>query len=222
MKSVAIIPAILREDFDEILQDVQAVSGLFNEVQIDIVDGVFTPYKSWPFHSQQELHTIRPFLDLLPFSFELDLIVAKPEETIPAWVSTGATGIVVHRDSTEQLEHCLKQIQQSQKKAVVAILPGSDVDSLVPLAEYIDGVQCMGIASVGAQGAPFDERVLETIKEVKEKLPKKKISVDGGVSDKNAQELLKKGARRLVVGSALFTGDVQKNAEVLKGIAEEF
>ena len=62
----------------------------------------------------------------------------------------------------------------------------------------------MGIARIGFQGEPFDERVIEKIKEIKKHYPEMIVSVDGGVSLENAQALIEAGATRLVSGSAIF------------------
>lgn len=62
----------------------------------------------------------------------------------------------------------------------------------------------MGIATIGRQGEPFDERVIEKIKSIRAKYPDMVISIDGGVSFDTAPELIEAGATRLVAGSAIF------------------
>jgi ribulose-phosphate 3-epimerase len=62
----------------------------------------------------------------------------------------------------------------------------------------------MSIGHIGFQGQAFDPKVIEKIKEVKEKYPSMIISIDGGVSLDIAKTLINAGANRLVIGSAIF------------------
>ena len=62
----------------------------------------------------------------------------------------------------------------------------------------------MGIAKIGYQGEPFDERAPEQINQLRVKYPNLAISVDGGVSLETAPLLKAAGANRLVAGSAIF------------------
>jgi ribulose-phosphate 3-epimerase len=77
-------------------------------------------------------------------------------------------------------------------------------EQIYPLIPVVDFVQFMGIAKIGFQGEPFDERVLAKIADLRGKYPNATISIDGGVNKENAVALVKAGVNRLVVGSALF------------------
>ena len=70
--------------------------------------------------------------------------------------------------------------------------------------ERLDVVQLMGIAKLGEQGLPFDERVIRRVQILRQRLPNLAIAVDGGVNLDNAPTLIAAGATRLVVGSALW------------------
>jgi len=61
----------------------------------------------------------------------------------------------------------------------------------------------MGIEHIGFQGEPFNEKVIEQIKNLKEKYPDLIISVDGSVNENTAPLLVEAGATRLIIGSAL-------------------
>jgi ribulose-phosphate 3-epimerase len=77
----------------------------------------------------------------------------------------------------------------------------------------------MGIAKIGYQGQPFDERVLEQINQIRLASPNLPISVDGGV-DVTTEPLLKAaGATRLVSGSAVFGAeDIGDAISSLEGV----
>ena len=61
----------------------------------------------------------------------------------------------------------------------------------------------MSIPTLGKQGAPFDERIYDRVREVHGRHPELTIGIDGGVGEKNIAELARAGARRFGVGSAI-------------------
>ncbi len=65
----------------------------------------------------------------------------------------------------------------------------------------------MGIDKIGFQGQPFDERVLEQVKNIREKFPEKIISVDGSVNEETISELSDVGVNHFVMGSAFFENE---------------
>ncbi len=75
----------------------------------------------------------------------------------------------------------------------------------------------MGIAHIGYQGEPFDERVIDKIREFHNAHPEIMISVDGGVTLDNAPDLVAVGVKRLVSGSAIFeNGNIADTIEMFK------
>ena len=65
----------------------------------------------------------------------------------------------------------------------------------------------MGIARIGRQGEPFDERVYEQVRVFRERHPDLPVQVDGGVSLKNAKKLLALGVSTLVIGSGILRAE---------------
>jgi ribulose-phosphate 3-epimerase len=77
----------------------------------------------------------------------------------------------------------------------------------------------MGIEKIGFQGEDFDERALDQIRKIKEKYPEMKVSVDGGVNQNTAKEIIKAGADRLVIGSALLNSyDIKETFEEFRNL----
>ncbi|MBX4189647.1 hypothetical protein KW785_03615 [Candidatus Parcubacteria bacterium] len=127
-------------------------------------------------------------------AFEAHLMVKNPEEVMPLWIERGAKRIIAHQIS-ENILHWRGKVEV-----------GLGVEMQVPLQEifdnipYVDFVHLMSIDRIGEQGYPFDERIFDRIKSVKEKFPKTIISIDGGVGVENFQRLIDLGVERLVVG----------------------
>lgn len=216
---VEIIPAIMPSSLDDFKAKASRVEGLVPVAQIDVMDGVFVPSKSWPYikGGPQEFHTFVTEDDDLPFwetlSYEVDLMVKNPESIINDWVEAGARRIIVHIESTDMVKgiiHNLEQLASGKEFNLrpiefgIALGITTSIDVLTPFIHDIDFVQCMGIKTIGYQKQPFDERVLKTITQLREKYPHLIISVDGGVTLESAPLLINAGATRLVSGSALF------------------
>jgi ribulose-phosphate 3-epimerase len=101
----------------------------------------------------------------------------------------------------------------------VAINTTTPIEKLAPIISYIDFVQCMGIEHIGSQGQPFDEKALTQISSLRREYPELIISVDGSVNERTASSLVKAGANRLVVGSALISSlDVRETIKNLENL----
>lgn len=211
-----IVPAILPPDFMDLRTKLAHVRGLTRFVQVDICDGEFVPSVTWPYGDPDSFSEILREEEGMPFwqdlQFEFDLMVLRPEEVIKDWVDAGASRIIIHNKSTEQLESILDELDYYQIERGVAIQIDEDPKQLEPLAHKIDFIQCMGIARIGLQREPFAPEVVHKIKEVRELFPDILISVDGGVNLETVKSLSDAGARRLVSGSAVFSKKDPKEA----------
>ncbi len=206
----AIIPAILKTSFTEIADAAHSVSDFAAYVQIDIVDGLHAPDMTWPYTTaviQEEIGR----LDNLPVTYELDLMIEKPERTLGLWLSTGAKRCIIHLTSTERLSECVRRVKEAGKEVYIGVTIADNLSALEPVINEIDGVQCMGIAHIGRQGEPFDDRVLALIRTVKDMKPALPINADGGVSINTAPMFADAGVSQFAVGSALFQGDRESN-----------
>ncbi len=219
---IEIIPAVMPTSTTDLQSKLAQVAGHMSVAQIDVMDGKFVEDVSWPYTEDEEyfqgiLHEDEglPYWD--QFDFEVDLMVMRPEEVINDWIAAGVRRIVVHEESTDNLAKILSDFRERFPKSEqpdvfdceigVAQNIDTPVESLYPFLDKIDFIQFMGIAEIGVQGNPFDERVLGKIRTLRAHDPKIIISVDGAVSLDTAPELIAAGANRLVVGSAIFKSE---------------
>jgi ribulose-phosphate 3-epimerase len=205
-----IIPAILPKNQTELGTKVKKLLGLVSYVQVDVCDGVFVPSKT-QFQNLSSLDEIE---------YELDLMIARPELTIENYIEMQPARIVVHLESVS--DHTRLFLALEKIRGIIEI--GLSISNNTPnevLEKYLedaDFIQLMGIAKIGSQGQPFDERVLEKIAYFHEKYPELVISVDGSVNTETIKKLADAGATRFVVGSAVFNGDPEENITKLEGL----
>jgi ribulose-phosphate 3-epimerase len=219
-----IVPAILTTSREDLEQKLLQLAGVVSDVQIDIIDGRFTSPATWPYtelgtNSNADVASkIFPEGDMLPYvdqlQYEMDLMVANPEEVTGLWIEAGAVRMTIHVESTNYLPKAITDLQIKYGHAKdfapgllslgLAINIGTELSLIEPFLADADYVQFMGIATIGKQGQPFDKEVLRKIAQFKKKHPKMTVQVDGGVSLDTAPALLSAGVDRLIVGSALW------------------
>ncbi len=218
-----IIPAIMPDSYDDLLEKAGKVRGLVPLAQIDIMDGIFVRSKSWPYTTggvKKDRHFVALSMqdEGMPYwqelDYEIDLMIAEPEKHINEWLPLGANRLIFHIEAIKNhdafwghdiFKEGARDIGGEKVIQVgLAINPDTSLKVIEEHIEEIEFVQCMGIAKIGYQGEPFDERVLERINQLRVKYPNLTISVDGGVNQKTAPLLKAAGANRLVAGSAIF------------------
>jgi ribulose-phosphate 3-epimerase len=226
-----IIPAIMPHNLDDLRDKLSLVADHVDIVQIDIMDGQFVKGKTWPYVGRGEtFESILEEAEGMPFwdkvDFEIDLMVKNPENVVDDWIAAGAARIIIHVESTKNLETIVKTFRErfaypppgepKDLELGLALNIDTSLDSVLPYLEDIDFVQFMGIEVIGVQGEEFSERVIDKIREFHNAHPEVILSVDGGVSLENAHKLVEAGVKRLVSGSALFN-----NTDIL-GALDEF
>ena len=209
---MTILPAIIPKDFEDLETHLVQVRGLVRSVQIDICDGRLTPTPSWPFvRDHGDLESILKQERGMPlwehFDFEFDLMVLNPAKEYERWIDAGATRLIFHYKESEvaTLKDIMKISKERGVEVGLALHVQDPIEVIEEFKDLIDVVQCMGIERIGFQGESFDELVVEKVKSAKAKYPALPIGVDGGVNMDTAPLLVKAGATRLVIGSAIFS-----------------
>lgn len=200
-------------------------------VQLDIDDGVFAPEISWPYQNGQwsELEEMAVKAQTLPSSdvlkYEAHLMVEDPFHIGELMARVGCVRLLAHVETLENEKSAkdafLAWKSAGAKEVGLAILIDTPLFALHALIPFCDSVQIMSIAKLGYQGAQFDTRSIDRIKELHATYPDLIISVDGGVSEANIAELVRIGARRFGVGSAISRSADPASAYLnLKTLAE--
>ncbi len=204
-----IIPAIIPQSPLHLREMIAKLGGVVREIQIDIVDGVFVRDISWPYREGNRDENISSLTEMIPkgMSFELDLMIKNPLETLPVWLRQCPKQVVLHIESftgDAAINSAIELVRGSGSKVLLASLNNTVIERLCAFVPHIDGVQCMGIAEIGRQGNHFDPRALARVRAIHTIYPELSISVDGSVNTDTILLLKAAGANRFVVGSAIF------------------
>lgn len=205
-----IIPAIMPKSLSDVRAYAARVESLVGMLQIDVMDGRFVPAVDWPYTEDAEAAFQEMADGDISFekesivSFEVDLMVEHPALHANDWLSAGAKRLIFHIESLDDPDALFEELPRDGFEIGLALNPDTDNGAVEPYIHNIDFVQCMGIARIGYQGQPFDERVLEKLRAFRAAFPDSVLSVDGGVSLETAPKLILAGADRLVSGSAIW------------------
>lgn len=218
--NIEIIPAIMPKSYTDLELHMGMFAGVVPLVQLDIMDGRFVRAATWPYiPGDQHFNAIALEDEGMPeweyLDFEVDLMIDNPEKYVGKWVVAGARRVIVHVESMKDFEIIRSLVPQGLIELGLAINTTTPRSAIEPYLDRIDFVQCMGIETIGVQGAPFDARVLDHVRALRALRPEMPISIDGSVNMNTAEELVEAGATRLVAGSAIL-----KSADVSNAVLE--
>jgi ribulose-phosphate 3-epimerase len=140
-------------------------------------------------------------------TIDVHLMIIDPDRFIKTFADLGANILSVHYEACTHLHRTLQSIKAEGMKAGVALNPHTNIDLLEDVINDIDMV-CIMSVNPGFGGQSFIENTYSKIEKLKELINRKKaktlIEIDGGVTDKNAAQLIKAGADILVAGNFVF------------------
>lgn len=199
-------------DFSELSRRTESFVHFAREIQLDIADGIFAPARSWPYNDDQwqQLENMADSAQKLPHAdslgYEAHLMVADPKRLGGLLARVGCKRIIYHAETVESAaaKGMLDEWKAAGAQEVgVALRIETPLESINGIVRHCDVVQLMSIDRIGSQGQPFDERVVSRIEELHAAYPDLMVSVDGGISESNIEMLVRAGANRLCVGSAI-------------------
>lgn len=202
MKNTLIAPSVLAADFANLQRDIEMINNSQADwFHIDIMDGVFVPNISFgmPVLDAINKHAQKPI--------DVHLMIVDPDRYITTFKKLGATILTVHYEACTHLHRTLQAIKAEGMKAGVALNPHTNIDLLEDIIKDIDLV-CIMSVNPGFGGQSFIENTYTKVEKLKALINKKNattlIEIDGGVTSKNAKQLVDAGADVLVAGSFVF------------------
>ncbi|WP_074408418.1 MULTISPECIES: ribulose-phosphate 3-epimerase [Aquimarina] len=217
MASKRIAPSVLAADFANLQRDVEMINKSDADwFHIDIMDGVFVPNISFG------MPVLRDIVKHATKTIDVHLMIVDPDRYIKTFADLGSNILTVHYEACTHLHRTLQAIKAEGMKAGVAINPHTNVSLLEDVINDIDLV-CIMSVNPGFGGQSFIENTYKKVKQLREIIVRNNastlIEIDGGVTNKNAKQLIDAGADVLVAGSFVFKStDPNQTIKELKEI----
>jgi ribulose-phosphate 3-epimerase len=202
MKNTLIAPSVLAADFANLQRDIEMINNSEADwFHIDIMDGVFVPNISFG------MPVLEAITKHAKKTIDVHLMIVDPDRYIKTFAALGSNVLTVHYEACTHLHRTLQAIKAEGMKAGVALNPHTNIDLLEDVINDIDMV-CLMSVNPGFGGQSFIENTYYKIEKLKALIVRKNattlIEIDGGVTDKNAAQLVKAGADVLVAGNFVF------------------
>jgi len=213
-------PSILAADFGH-LADVmaQAEKGGCEYFHFDVMDGMFVQNISFGI---PVLESVRKITDK---TLDVHLMVDAPQRYVDKFIDAGADIITVHFEACEPIRETMARIHERGKKAGIAIKPATDISVLEPYLELADMFLVMTVEP-GFGGQKYIEMCTDKVRNlrrtIEDKGLEKDVEVDGGITRDNVKTVLDAGANVIVMGSAIFKGDIADNSAFFSRMFESY
>lgn len=180
-------------------------------IHIDIMDGHYVPNISIG------LGQVAALRKLTKAEFDVHLMVTDPDQFVETLVDAGVNSITIHSEIATHLYKSIHYLKSFGIKAGVALNPATPISCLEYVYPLLDRVLIMSVEP-GFGGQGFIPFALDKIKQLNDVKTKNKydftIQVDGGINLDNIENVVKAGARDIVIGSSLFKEDLSNNIDL--------
>ena len=214
---IKISPSVLACDLSRLAKEVEEIhSAGADMIHLDVMDGVFVTNISFG------LPVIKCLRKNSKAFFDVHLMITEPEKYIERFITEcGADLISFHLEATNVPDECIEIIKKHGKKAAITVKPKTPIETVYPYLDKCDMVLVMTVEP-GYGGQALIPECLDKVKELKEEIERRNLSVDievdGGINTENAKDAIKAGANTLVAGSAVFGAADRR--EAMKKIRE--
>ncbi len=180
-------------------------------IHIDVMDGLFVPNVSFPYHE------IKPYLN--SYNYDVHLMVQDPIKYIDCFKNIDPKYITFHIEVGNTLDY-INYLKDLNIKVGLAINPKTDVKELYPYLDKVDLVLVMSVEP-GLGGQEFIMNSIDKINDLYNYRLNNNlnfiISVDGGVNDLTIKYL--KECDMVVSGSYVVLNENIKHAlDILRGV----
>jgi ribulose-phosphate 3-epimerase len=186
-----ICPTVLADDPHEFRRQMERLAPFAQRIQIDLTDGKFAPSKTVSLDRVWWLHSVQA---------DLHLMYRDPIDVLDEAIELGPRMVIVHAEARGDFTLLSERLQDAGILIGVALLPQTPLDIILPVIDSIDHVLIFAGNLGHFGGEPSIAEHAGKVTELRRLYPDMEIGWDGGVTDKNAGQLVDLGVDVLNVG----------------------
>jgi ribulose-phosphate 3-epimerase len=203
--------SIMCAGFDQIMDYVKIFERNNLEfLHVDVMDGTFVPNLAYGPDFVRRLRT------LTNITIDCHLMIDRAEEKMGWFDFQPGEHVSLHYEGTNHIHKCLDYLAKRGVKPVIAINPGTPIQVLEEIADYIAGVMVLNV-NPGFAGQAIVPHTIEKTARVRKYLDSLGhediyIESDGNITCENAAKLYANGSDIFVAGtSSIFReGDMDE------------
>lgn len=216
--NIDLSPSMLSSDLSNIERELGRLKeNNIKYIHLDVMDGRFVPNITFGLPVIKSMSRLKKDGD---FIFDSHLMIEEPEKYVERFCEVGSDIVTFHIEAAKDPDECIRLIKNKNVKAGLSLNPETEVEKVYPYLDKIDLVLVMGVHP-GFSGQKYISGTAEKIKKINEELIKNKlnekviIEVDGGIDNTNIKSVVDAGAKLIVSGSYIFTGDMKEKIKSL-------
>lgn len=209
-----IAPSLMCLDLSYIKESLEIMeSEKVEYLHIDIMDGFFVP------NLMLGTEFVKQIRKLTNIPLDIHLMIQNPENKLKWFDLQERERVIIHMESTSQINRTIKVVKESGALPVIALNPETNISVLEYILDEIEGILIMTV-NPGYAGQSLIPKMLNKIDKTRKFLdsqgyPDLTIEIDGNVSYEYAEKMSDLGGDIFVAGtSSIFS----KNDSLRKGI----
>jgi ribulose-phosphate 3-epimerase len=194
--------SLLSADFFNLKREIERVESIENSwLHVDVMDGNFVPQISFGSGITKD---IRKNTNL---PIDVHLMVKDPESQIKQFADARVDYLTFHIEESHFPLRLINVIKSYGIHVGISLNPFASLETIKDLIPFIDLLLIMSVEPgfSGQQFIPKTKQKIELARTIRKNGGLSfLISVDGGISEENALEIISSGADILVIGSYFF------------------
>ncbi|MCD7737330.1 MAG: ribulose-phosphate 3-epimerase [Lachnospiraceae bacterium] len=196
-----IAASVMCAGFDQVMTYVREFEKYGIEyLHVDVMDGTFVPNLAY---GPDFVKRLRSLTDI---TIDCHFMVDRAEEKLKWFDFQPGEQVSLHYEGTSHIQRCLDYLLKKGVRPMIAINPGTPIQVLEEVADYIAGVLVLNV-NPGFAGQKIVPHTIEKAGRVRRLLDELghqevDIEVDGNISVENAAKLYAQGADIFVAGTS--------------------
>jgi ribulose-phosphate 3-epimerase len=204
---IKVAPSILSADFSCLAEEIKKVENAGADmIHIDVMDGHFVP------NITIGSVVVKHIRKITKLPLDVHLMIDNPQRFIDRFIAAGSDMITVHIEaiSRVKLRALSSELRAKGVKIGISLNPATPLAKIKGVLGIVDFVLVMSV-NPGFSGQEFIPGALSKIKQLRS-IFDGDISVDGGINEKTARQVIGAGANILAAGSYIFGAKDKKLA----------